>query len=145
MTVLHQIPSALAVVGVAVAGTVAATARAPVDVQTIEVALIGGGAIVVAQIVIALAAGRQARLAREEARAAREASTKTAVKIDTIGRAVDGWRTAALREIEFLREELARDHPTNLRAQQQAEDAKSNADLQAEAARAAKSVDAVKP
>lgn len=150
MTFLHQIPSALTIVGGAVIGTVAVTARLPVDAQAIEIALIGGGAIVVAQIVIAISASLNARAAREAARGAAVAATSAAAKaseagakIDTIGRAVDGWRTAALREIEFLREELARTNPNSLRTQQQAEDAKRNADLQVEASRSAR-LDATK-
>jgi len=151
MALLYQIPSALVVFGGAVVATVAATTRVPVDAQAIEIALIGGGAIVVAQIVIAFSAARNAKYAREAARdaalAAGNAASKaerTGEKIDTIKASVDGWRTA-LREIEFLREELARGNPNSLRTQQQAEDAKKNADLQAEAARAAKNVVVVGP
>jgi hypothetical protein len=150
MTLLYLVPSALAIVGGTVVGTVAATARLPLDAQAVEIALIGGGAIVVAQIVIAISASLNARAAREAASSAAVAATSAAAKaseagakIDTIGRAVDGWRTAALREIEFLRDELARNNPTNLRTQQQAEDAKTNADIQAEASRGAR-LDATK-
>lgn len=138
MTVLHQIPSALAVVGVAVTGTVAATARLPLDAQAIEIALIGGGAIVVAQIVIAIAAARQARLAREAASEAAQQAKVSGIKLDRIGVNVDGRLTAATREIASLRGELSRIYPANLKVQQQAEDAKTDADAQAESSRRAK-------
>ena len=150
MMLLHQIPSALAITGATVVGMVAVMAKAPLDTQSFEIALIGGGAIVVAQFVIAISAGRQAKLAREAVLVAANSATNAAlkaeqsgVKLDRISVSVDGRLTAATREIESLRGELARIYPADLRVQQQAENAKTDADIQAEASRRAQKLDAI--
>jgi hypothetical protein len=146
MTVLHQVPSAIAVVALSVGAT---TALLSDSHTAIWVAVIGALALVGVQIVIAISASRNAKWAREAAKDAAMAATnaaakaeQTGAKVETIKNTVDGWRTAALREIEYLREAQALAHPDSLRAQQQAEDAKKNADLQAEATRRGQKLDA---
>jgi hypothetical protein len=128
---IFDAPVMLAMVGGAVTSTLHETPT--------MIALIGGGAVVVAQVVIAIGAARNARLARDEARLAREAVVAAAklaaerdVKIAEISHAVDGQLTGARQEIASLRGELARVYPGNVRVQQQADNATRDAKMQAE-------------